>query len=200
MFEKPVITPRTRTLPPRSYTVDTPYSSSERWEPSLKEDEPPAASPATGRAASPPTSRGVDILDSPAGSDATTAITPTSRSSFHTSQSPAAAPSGRSPTSEHTSTAQTEEAAAAVPEPRRPFPHTQAEAQAPSSGSLYKPQPQLSSMEPKPPGVSRVSASLPRSYQRSDSARLSSVVTPRPFVSQPSRLSSLPRAFTVSTK
>ncbi|XP_041806088.1 LIM domain only protein 7 isoform X3 [Chelmon rostratus] len=197
VFEKPVITPRTRTLPPRSYTVDTPYSSSERWEPSLKEDEPPAASPATGRAASPPTSRGVDILDSPAGSDATTAITPTSRSSFHTSQSPAAAPSGRSPTSEHTSTAKTEEAAAAVPEPRRPFPHTQAEAQAPSSGSLYKPQPQLSSMEPKPPGVSRVSASLPRSYQRSDSARLSSVVTPRPFVSQPSRLSSLPRAFTM---
>ncbi|XP_076602745.1 LIM domain only protein 7-like isoform X4 [Chaetodon auriga] len=205
VFEKPVITPRTRTLPARSYTIDTPYHSSEPPEPSLKEDEPPAASPATGRAASPPTSRGVDIVEKPADSNTTTTITPTSRGSFHASQSPAAAPLQRIPVSEHTSTAKTGEATTIVsssssvqkvPEPRRPFTRTQAEVEAPSSGSLYKQQPQLSSMEPKPPGVSRVSASLPRSYQRSDSARLTSVVTPRPFGSQPSRLTSLPRTFT----
>ncbi|EPY76873.1 LIM domain only protein 7-like protein [Camelus ferus] len=42
----------------------------------------------------------------------------------------------------------------------------------------------------------RVSASLPRSYQRSDTARLTSVVTPRPFGSQSRGISSLPRSYT----
>ncbi|XP_049904528.1 LIM domain only protein 7-like isoform X9 [Epinephelus moara] len=236
VFEKPVISPRTRTLPARSYTIDTPYYSPEPSEPSLKEVEPPAASPATGRAASPvtgwaaspvtrsatspvtrraaspvthraaspPTSREVDVVDSPAGSNATTTITSTSRSFFRSSQPPAAAPLQTRPVSEHTSTVKTEETTTTVssftslpkvPEPRRPLSFTQTEVGAPSSGSLYKQQPQPSSMEPKPPGVSRVSASLPRSYQRSDSARLTSVVTPRPFGTQSSRLTSLPRAF-----
>lgn len=207
VFEKPVIVPRTRTFPARSYTIDTPYSSSEPPERSLKEDKPPAASPAIGRAASPPTTREVDIVDSPAVT--TTAITSTSRSSHHSSQSPAAAPLQRSPVSEHSSTVKTEEITTIisssssmqkVPEPRRPLSGIQTEVEAPSSGSLYKQQPQLSSMEPKPPGVSRVSASLPRSYQRSDSARLTSVVAPRPFGTQSSRITSLPRAFTVSTR
>ncbi|XP_078030726.1 LIM domain only protein 7 isoform X11 [Epinephelus lanceolatus] len=238
VFEKPVISPRTRTLPARSYTIDTPYYSPEPSEPSLKEVEPPAASPATGRAASPvtgraaspvtrnatspvtrratspvthratspPTSREVDVVDSPAGSSATTTITSTSRSFFRSSQPPAAAPLQTRPVSEHTSTVKTEETTTTVssftslpkvPEPRRPLSFTQTEVGAPSSGSLYKQQPQPSSMEPKPPGVSRVSASLPRSYQRSDSARLTSVVTPRPFGTQSSRLTSLPRAFTM---
>ncbi|XP_070770377.1 LIM domain only protein 7 [Enoplosus armatus] len=206
VFEQPVISPRTRTLPTRSYTIDTPYNSFEPPEPSLKEDEPPAASPATGRAVSPPTSREVDIVDHTAGSDATTTITPTSHRPFQRSQSPAAAPLQRSPVSEDTSTAKTEKTTTIVsssnsmqkvPEPRSPLSGTQTEVGAPSSGSLYKQQPQLSSMEPKPPGVSRVSASLPRSYQRSDSARLTSVVTPRPFGTQSSRLTSLPRAFTM---
>ncbi|KAL7384739.1 hypothetical protein ABVT39_007841 [Epinephelus coioides] len=238
VFEKPVISPRTRTLPARSYTIDTPYYSPEPSEPSLKEVEPPTASPATGRAASPvtgraaspvtrsatspvtrraaspvthraaspPTSREVDIVDSPAGSNATTTITSTSRSFFRSSQPPAAAPLQTRPVSEHTSTVKTEETTTTVssftslpkvPEPRRPLSFTQTEVGAPSSGSLYKQQPQPSSMEPKPPGVSRVSASLPRSYQRSDSARLTSVVTPRPFGTQSSRLTSLPRAFTM---
>uniref|UniRef100_A0A673CT05 LIM domain 7a n=1 Tax=Sphaeramia orbicularis TaxID=375764 RepID=A0A673CT05_9TELE len=83
-----------------------------------------------------------------------------------------------------------------APEPKGPLSGTQTVVETPPSGSLYK-QPQLSSMEPKPPVVSRVSASLPRSYQRSDSARLTSVVTPRPFGTQPSRISSLPRAVTM---
>uniref|UniRef100_UPI0037E72EB0 LIM domain only protein 7 isoform X2 n=1 Tax=Semicossyphus pulcher TaxID=241346 RepID=UPI0037E72EB0 len=206
VFEKPVASPRT--LPARSYTIDTPYYSSE---PSLKEEEPPAASPATGRAASPPTSRRlkVDIVDSPVGRDTTATITPTvtprvtpfSRSS----QPPAAAPSPRSRVSDYTSRVEKEKTSTVissssstpkVPEPARPLLHTQTAVEAPSSGSLYKQQPQISSMEPKPPGVSRVSASLPRSYQRSDSARLTSVVAPRPFGTQSSRITSLPRAYT----
>ncbi|XP_031144811.1 LIM domain only protein 7 isoform X4 [Sander lucioperca] len=214
IFDTPVITPRTRTFPARSYTIDTPYYSSEPLEPSRKEAEPPAASPATGRAASPPTSMEVDIVDSPAGRDATTTITstitPTSRSFFHSSQSPAAAaaaaaPLQRSPVSERTGTVKTEETTTTVssssslqkvPEPRPSLLRTQTEVGAPSSGSLYKQKPKPSSMEPKPPGVSQVSASLPRSYQRSDSARLTSVITPRPFGTQSSRLTSLPRAAT----
>ncbi|MGH0155274.1 UNVERIFIED_CONTAM: hypothetical protein FKN15_028766, partial [Acipenser sinensis] len=44
------------------------------------------------------------------------------------------------------------------------------------------------------PGVARVSASLPRSYQRPDSTRLTSIVAPRPFGTQSNRVSSLPRA------
>ncbi|XP_036106094.1 LIM domain only protein 7 isoform X1 [Molossus molossus] len=43
----------------------------------------------------------------------------------------------------------------------------------------------------------RVSASLPRSYQKSDTARLTSVVTPRPFGSQSRGISSLPRSYTM---
>lgn len=43
----------------------------------------------------------------------------------------------------------------------------------------------------------RVSASLPRSYQKTDTARLTSVVTPRPFGSQSRGISSLPRSYTV---
>nr|CAI9712282.1 unnamed protein product [Rangifer tarandus platyrhynchus] len=43
----------------------------------------------------------------------------------------------------------------------------------------------------------RVSATLPRSYQKSDAARLTSVVAPRPFGSQPRGISSLPRSYTM---
>ncbi|XP_047193049.1 LIM domain only protein 7 isoform X16 [Scophthalmus maximus] len=205
VFEQPVIAPRTRALPARSYTIDTPYHSSE---PSLREVEPPAASPATVRAASPPTSREVKSVDRPAGSDTTTTVTPIpqSRSSTHRSRSPAGAPLQRSPVSERTRAAKTEETTTTVsssssrqqvpvPEPRRPLSGTQTAVDAPSSGFLYKQQPQRRSMEPKPPAVSQVSASLPRSYQRSDSARITSVVTPRPFGTQSSRITSLPRVF-----
>ncbi|XP_030422634.1 LIM domain only protein 7 isoform X12 [Gopherus evgoodei] len=46
-------------------------------------------------------------------------------------------------------------------------------------------------------GSARVSASLPRNYQKTDTFRLTSVVTPRPF-GVPSRgISSLPRSFTL---
>lgn len=47
-------------------------------------------------------------------------------------------------------------------------------------------------------GSARVSASLPRSYQSTDTARLTSVVTPRPFGVHSRGISSLPRSFTVN--
>ncbi|KAM4797267.1 LIM domain only protein 7 isoform 2-T2 [Rhinophrynus dorsalis] len=43
----------------------------------------------------------------------------------------------------------------------------------------------------------RVSASLPRSYQKTDASRITSVVTPRPFGMQSKGIISLPRSFTV---
>ncbi|XP_076786736.1 LIM domain only protein 7 isoform X4 [Arvicanthis niloticus] len=43
----------------------------------------------------------------------------------------------------------------------------------------------------------RISASLPRSYQRSDTARLTSVVTARPFGTSSRGISSLPRSYTM---
>ncbi|XP_068922931.1 LIM domain only protein 7 isoform X13 [Petaurus breviceps papuanus] len=46
-------------------------------------------------------------------------------------------------------------------------------------------------------GTARVSASLPRSYQKTDTSRLTSVVTPRPFGSQSRGISSLPRSYTM---
>ncbi|KAG7238835.1 hypothetical protein INR49_030379 [Caranx melampygus] len=162
VFDRPVIAPRTRTrtLPARSYTIDTPYYSPEPSEPSQIEKEPPAASPATGRAASPPISREVDVLDRPAGSDTTTTTNTVTPSSLYSSKLPAAAPTQKSPVSEYTRTPKTEETTATVssstsqhkvPEPRHTLPNRQTKVEAPSSGFLHKQQPQPS-MEAKPPG------------------------------------------------
>uniref|UniRef100_A0A673I6X6 LIM domain only protein 7-like n=1 Tax=Sinocyclocheilus rhinocerous TaxID=307959 RepID=A0A673I6X6_9TELE len=125
VFEEPV--PRSRTLPARSYTIDTPYAPKDKPSvpsiPYLREKEPVAGTLAS------------DQTD------------------FHTR--------------------------------RDRFIKN-------SSGpisSLYKP----NSMDTKQSGLDQVSASLPRSYQRSDSARLTSVVTPRPFGTQSNRITSLPR-------
>ncbi|KAM7131517.1 LOW QUALITY PROTEIN: LIM domain only protein 7 [Ciconia maguari] len=46
-------------------------------------------------------------------------------------------------------------------------------------------------------GSAQVSASLPRSYQKTDTSRLTSVVTPRPFGVPSRRVSSLPQSFTM---
>ncbi|NXT19299.1 LMO7 protein, partial [Syrrhaptes paradoxus] len=46
-------------------------------------------------------------------------------------------------------------------------------------------------------GSAQVTASLPRSYQKADTSRLTSVVTPRPFGVQSRGISSLPRSFTM---
>ncbi|XP_008939986.1 PREDICTED: LIM domain only protein 7-like, partial [Merops nubicus] len=46
-------------------------------------------------------------------------------------------------------------------------------------------------------GSAQVAASLPRSYQKTDTSRLTSVVTPRPFGVHSRGISSLPRSFTM---
>ncbi|XP_075344424.1 LIM domain only protein 7 isoform X11 [Mycteria americana] len=46
-------------------------------------------------------------------------------------------------------------------------------------------------------GSAQVSASLPRSYQKTDTSRLTSVVTPRPFGVSSRRVASLPQSFTM---
>ncbi|NXE60084.1 LMO7 protein, partial [Calcarius ornatus] len=46
-------------------------------------------------------------------------------------------------------------------------------------------------------GSAQVSASLPRTYQKADTSRLTSVVTPRPFGVHSRGISSLPRSFTM---
>ncbi|KAM4731970.1 LIM domain only protein 7 isoform 3-T3 [Anableps anableps] len=204
IFEKPAIRAPTRSLPARSYTIDTPSYSPESSKPSQKAEDPPAASPPTHRSPSPPTPQ--ETVDSPAARNSitsTTTITPAN----HSSHSPAAAPLQKSPAEESAVVTNSEKTTRDIAPPS--FTSTQKElkprpsllggptgVEAPSSSSLNRQQPQFSSMEPKPPGVSRVSASLPKSYQRSDSARLTSVVAPRPFGTQPSRISSLSRAYT----
>lgn len=50
--------------------------------------------------------------------------------------------------------------------------------------------------ETKPSGIS---SSLPRGFQKTDTKRLSSVITPRPFGSQSKGIAPLPKSFTVST-
>ncbi|XP_029967530.1 LIM domain only protein 7-like isoform X2 [Salarias fasciatus] len=208
VFDQPVISPRSRTLPARSYTIDTPYYSSETSVTSRKEVEPRAASSSSSSDGSPPSTRRADQVDSSLRRTAspTPAVAPYSHSSLSLPRSPAAEPPQRSPLLRRAAAAATEPAEPSriissfvsrqqAAEPRRPLLDTQTRVEPPSSGSLYKQQP--SSMEPNPPGVSRVSASLPRSYQRSNSARLTSVVTPRPFGSQASRIASLPRPQTM---
>lgn len=49
--------------------------------------------------------------------------------------------------------------------------------------------------ESKPSGIS---SSLPRGFQKTDTKRLSSVVTPRPFGSQSTGITSLTKSYTVS--
>ncbi|XP_014637283.1 PREDICTED: LIM domain only protein 7 [Ceratotherium simum simum] len=75
-----------------------------------------------------------------------------------------------------------------------------AETQLPSKSSLEEQGPaSLSSLRSLSTQMemTRVSASLPRSYQRADTARLTSVVAPRPFGSQSRGISSLPRSYTM---
>uniref|UniRef100_A0A673I3E3 LIM domain only protein 7-like n=1 Tax=Sinocyclocheilus rhinocerous TaxID=307959 RepID=A0A673I3E3_9TELE len=132
VFEEPV--PRSRTLPARSYTIDTPYAPKDKPSvpsiPYLREKEPHTS-----------VSKTSSVLNS---SELISNTKPVKNSSGPIS-------------------------------------------------SLYKP----NSMDTKQSGLDQVSASLPRSYQRSDSARLTSVVTPRPFGTQSNRITSLPRVFTV---
>nr|XP_058132548.1 LIM domain only protein 7 isoform X2 [Dasypus novemcinctus] len=74
-----------------------------------------------------------------------------------------------------------------------------AEIQLPSKGPTEQSLASLSSQHSLSTQMewTRVSASLPRSYQKTDTARLTSVVTPRPFGSQSRGISSLPRSYTM---
>uniref|UniRef100_A0A4W5KAH7 PDZ domain-containing protein n=1 Tax=Hucho hucho TaxID=62062 RepID=A0A4W5KAH7_9TELE len=226
VFEDSAPVLQTRTLPPRSYTIDYTYTPTDRPSPTppsvphpREEDPAPTAITATDRAYSPSRGDMSNSSDSPAGSrsDITNNTTTIGRTSNYNRYVPAPTPSERapSPALQYTSAAKTEETSSTttvtttsflpkLPEPRRPLAGKVAEEVTTSTGggSLYKLQPMYNSvaMEPKamPPSVSRVSASLPRSYMKSDSARLTSVVTPRPFGSQSTCVASLPRAYTKS--
>ncbi|NXA33260.1 LMO7 protein, partial [Eudromia elegans] len=70
-------------------------------------------------------------------------------------------------------------------------------AAAPRAAPRSPPEEQSSAPSPAQTGSARVSASLPRSYQKTDTARLTSVVTPRPFGVHSRGISSLPRSFTM---
>ncbi|XP_045884195.1 LIM domain only protein 7 isoform X2 [Meles meles] len=70
----------------------------------------------------------------------------------------------------------------------------------PSKSPIEEQLPDSLSSQPSPTTQresTRVSASLPRSYQKTDTARLTSVVTPRPFGFQARGISSLPRSYTM---
>uniref|UniRef100_A0A4W4EJ46 LIM domain 7a n=1 Tax=Electrophorus electricus TaxID=8005 RepID=A0A4W4EJ46_ELEEL len=62
------------------------------------------------------------------------------------------------------------------------------------SPALFKP----NLVDRKQEAAGQISASFPRTYQKSHSARLTTVVAPRPFGTQTTRISSLPRAPTVN--
>nr|XP_046222109.1 LIM domain only protein 7 [Oncorhynchus gorbuscha] len=141
------------------------------------------------------------------------APTPSERAPTPSERAPTPSERAPSPALRYTSAAKMEETSSTTTtpsflpkllEPRRPWAGKVAEEVTTSTGggSLYKLQPLYNSVameqKPVPPSVSRVSASLPRSYMKSDSARLTSVITPRPFGSQSTCVASLPRAYTKS--
>ncbi|XP_051564322.1 LIM domain only protein 7 isoform X14 [Myxocyprinus asiaticus] len=194
VFEEPV--PRIRTLLPRSHTIDVPYAPMDKPSlpsvPSLKEEEPVAGTLASDQTdcsakrdrSSPEiplymTNNIQDIqtarslLDDPVPAIPnrnTSLIKPTSVSKPNNTSSTIL--NGSQQLDSINSTKPVENSSGPI-------------------SSLYKP----NSMETKQSGLDRVSASVPRSYQRSDSARLTSVVTPRPFGTQSNRITSLPRPF-----
>uniref|UniRef100_A0A8C2C7P4 Ubiquitin carboxyl-terminal hydrolase isozyme L3-like n=1 Tax=Cyprinus carpio TaxID=7962 RepID=A0A8C2C7P4_CYPCA len=186
VFEEPV--PRSRTLPARSYTIDNPYIPKDKPSvpsiPPLREKEPVAGTLAS------------DQTDFHTRRDRSSPDIPLKIEESHTTTQsllddpvPALSSSNTSlikPTS--VSKTSSVLSSSELISNTKPVEN--------SSGpisSLYKP----NSMDTKQSGLDQVSASLPRSYQRSDSARLTSVVTPRPFGTKSNRIASLPRAFTV---
>ncbi|XP_065148776.2 LIM domain only protein 7 isoform X4 [Paramisgurnus dabryanus] len=204
VFEDPV--PKTRTLPPRSYTIDTPYAPTDKASvpsvPSLKEEEPVAGTPALDDTDLPAkrertsfTQRNVtnsviksqtttrSLLDDPVpaiSSSNTSQIKPTSLIKPTSFSKPSA-----------TSVSETSTTSTVLESSKSISSTKPVENSSVPVASLYKPR----SVETKQPD--QVPVPLPRSYPRSDSARLTSVVTPRPFGMQSNRIASLPRTFTV---
>ncbi|XP_053352602.1 LIM domain only protein 7 isoform X2 [Clarias gariepinus] len=198
VFDEP--TPKTRVLPRRSYTVDNPYSmgrSKVHSLPSLADDEPEAGSLPSNEVETPSnpiqSSLGTTL---PTSQEKETSISvshdildyPVKNSVF-------SKPNLLEPTRINISSPSTEANSSSKPVPKsnnsaNPVP---APRQNLSQTSMHKPV----SAETKQPIAPLVSASLPRSYQRSDSARITSVVTPRPFGTTSTKVTSLPRSYTV---
>ncbi|XP_017325425.2 LIM domain only protein 7 isoform X5 [Ictalurus punctatus] len=206
VFDEP--TPKTRVLPSRSMTIDTPFSLRQYKGgslPSLADDEPEAGSLVSDEVDAPsspvPSSLGStlntsqgkqtsissshNLLDDPVPTNVTSKpsllvpinTTQSSRTSTIFSNPPLEANSSSKPITKSSNFV------SPVPAPR----------QFQSQPSLHKPV----SAATKQPIAPQVSASLPRSYQKSDSARITSVVTPRPFGAPSTKITSLPRAYTV---
>ncbi|XP_016302244.1 LIM domain only protein 7-like isoform X8 [Sinocyclocheilus anshuiensis] len=196
VFEEPV--PRSRTLPVHSYTIDTPYTPMDKPSvpsiPSLREKEPVAGTLASDQTDF-PTKRDRSSPDIPLKMSNNIVESQTTTQSLLDDPVPAFSNSNSSlikRTSAIKPTSVSKPSSILISSElissTKPVKN--------SSGlisSLYKP----NSMDIKQSGLDQVSASLPRSYQRSDSARLTSVVTPRPFGTQFNRIASLPRAFTM---
>ncbi|XP_056107816.1 LIM domain only protein 7 isoform X12 [Rhinichthys klamathensis goyatoka] len=196
VFEEPV--PRSRTLPARSYTIDTPYAPTEKPSlpsiPSMREKEPVAGTLASHQPDFPskPDRSSPDI---PLTMNNSIQESKTTTQNLLDDPVPAFSYSNTSlikPTSmikpigvSKPSSVLNSSDSISKTKPVENYSST--------ISSLYKP----NSMDTKQSGLDQVSASLPRSYQRSDSARLTSVVTPRPFGTQATRITSLPRAFTM---
>nr|XP_049584334.1 LIM domain only protein 7 isoform X4 [Syngnathus scovelli] len=179
VFEKPK--PHTRDSMTRSYTIDTYNHSSGSSEPAQKEVKPTDVSLRY-------TKQETESVKVPGRA--------TARSSFSPPKPSEATSSFRSSVFE--STARTKESSLLPKAPQKvPEPESPVKVQPPTSGSIFKPS-LASKTDANAAAVSRITASLPRSYQRSDSARLSSVITPRPFGTQATRVGSLTRSVTLN--
>ncbi|XP_056610366.1 LIM domain only protein 7 isoform X8 [Triplophysa dalaica] len=198
VFEEPV--PRRRTLQQRSYTIDTPYAPTDKPSapsvPSLMEEEPIAGTLAS------------EQTDLPTKRDnsGTRYTTNSVQESQTTTQSllddPAPVISGSNtsllkPTSPIKPTASKRTITSTVLNSSQQSKSIDSTKPVENNSSSISFVNKTSSMETKQPGSDQVSAFLPRSYRGSDSSRLTSVVTPRPFGTQANRVTSLPRTFMV---
>ncbi|XP_062861460.1 LIM domain only protein 7 isoform X2 [Trichomycterus rosablanca] len=210
VFEEP--TPKTRTIN-RSYTIDTPYTSMNRSLPSLI-DEPDAGSLASVSKDSPAspiqsntgntlntnqkqtsTFSSHSLLDDPVPTSVTKKPSrpePTRTSQLSSNSSMFSRPSLETNIN---SKPDNKSSSFVGPAPGTRNSYSRVEEDQKQT-SLYRPDPS----ETKQPVVSRVSASLPRNYQKTDSTRITSFVAPRPFGTQSTRVSSLPRPYMVDDK
>uniref|UniRef100_A0A9J7YAV4 LIM domain 7a n=1 Tax=Cyprinus carpio carpio TaxID=630221 RepID=A0A9J7YAV4_CYPCA len=188
VFEEPV--PRSRTLPVRSYTIDTPNMDKPSVPsiPSLREKQPVAGTDF-------PTKRDRSSPDIPLKMSNNIVESQTKTQSLLDGPVPTFSNSNSSlikPTSAIKPTS--------VNKPSSIFNSSElisSTKPVENSSGLIRPLYKPNSTDTKQSGLDQVSASVPRSYQRSDSARLTSVVTPRPFGTQSNRIASLPRVFTM---
>lgn len=207
VFDEP--TPKTRVLPSRSYTVDNPTSlrrSKVGSLPSFADEEPESGSLPSDEVDTPYSpvqsslgatshfrSQGkqtnitssTNLLDDPV------PISVTSKPNIleHTST----AHSSRTSTNFSSTSLEVNSSSKQMTKSSNSVSPVPTPRQDQNQSSLYKPL----SAETKQPIASPVSAPLPWSYQRLDSARINSVITPRPFGATSTKVTPLPRTFTV---